>query len=183
MTFISAKEAEALVTWRCAVTTSALAVLLAAFGPSLGLLNLAATSRPFIISRATVILSALGLLGLLVAQRKHPRLWVMRTAFVLPAAPVLLMYSFVDLERTAQGLPVELFTRPLAASVAFAILTPPRAFMSLIAVAAFSVENQRLYRAAHRWNLWQIHGCAFRKFRGLFSGNSAVSRNVVIVES
>lgn len=50
----------------------------------------------------------------------------------------------------------------------------------LIAVGEH-LEGPRLSPRGARYPLYG--GCAFRKFCGVFSGNSAVSRNVVIVES
>jgi hypothetical protein len=156
----SEEKAEALVTWRCAFTANALAGLFAAFAPSFGLVNFVSTSGSFVISRAAVLTSAIVLLGVLVPQRRHPRLWIARIAFALPALPVLVMYWFLDRDRATQGLPVELFAHPLAASVAFAALTPPRATISLLAIAAFSTENLLMFCANQRtapipgWQPW-----------------------------
>jgi hypothetical protein len=156
------------VTWRCAITTNVVILLQAALGPSVGIVNLAGTTRLFVIARATVLISTIGLLGLLVAQRKHPRLRTARLAFALPAAPVLVMYWFLEMERAAQELPVELFVRQVAASTAFAIATPPGATaLSLVAVGAFFAENLLLFWAAHRFHLWQIH--AWQPWSGLLA--------------
>lgn len=145
-------------TWRSAITTNFLTALTAALGPSLGILNLTGTTRPFLIARGAAIVSAVVLLVFLVAQRRHSRLPVVRAAFVLPAIPLLLMHWYVDQERAAQGLPVELFSRQLVVSMTFAVLTPPRAAMSLAVIGTFSMENLVLYWTARESHLWRVNG-------------------------
>jgi len=147
----SQEKAEALITWRSAVTTSVLAGLFATLAPSFGLVNFAGTSGAFVVSRAIVVALSAVFLAVLFRQRGRPRLRVARWAFVLPTIPVLVMYWYLDRDRAAQGLPVELFARPLAASMAFAILTPPRPTISLVAIAIFTFENLVMFWA-HRHN-------------------------------
>jgi hypothetical protein len=143
--------AEALVTWRSAITASALIAIVGALGPSSGILNLPGTSRPFIVARLVTILLALAVTGFLFVNREHPRLSLARVLFVLPALPVLAMNWFLAGERAAQGLPMELFVREAVASAVYALTAPPRVVVSLVPIAAFSIESL-LVHSRVRWS-------------------------------
>jgi len=147
----TAEKARALVTWRSATTTNALIAIAAAVGPSSGILSLAGTSRPFVISRVVTIALAVLATGLLIAERSHPRLPVVRLLFVLPAIPVLFMNWFLAPERVGQGLPMELFVREAIASAVYALAAPPEVILSVLPVAAFSMESLLVYGMA-RWS-------------------------------
>ncbi|HXX69654.1 MAG TPA: hypothetical protein VEK07_20900 [Polyangiaceae bacterium] len=138
-------------TWRSATTTNALIAIAAAVGPSSGILSLAGTSRPFVISRVVTIALAVLATGLLIAERSHPRLPVVRLLFVLPAIPVLFMNWFLAPERVGQGLPMELFVREAIASAVYALAAPPEVILSVLPVAAFSMESLLVYGMA-RWS-------------------------------
>jgi hypothetical protein len=141
----TAERAEALVTWRSAITVNALIAIVAALGPSSGFLNLPGIGRPFIISRIVTIVLTIGSIGVLIPQRNDPRPSVLLALFSLPTLPVLVMNWFLAGERAAQGLPVELFVREASASAVYALAAPPRAIVSLVPIAAFSFESLLVY--------------------------------------
>jgi hypothetical protein len=144
----TAEKAEALVTWRSAIAANALIAIIAALGPSSGILNLPGIHRPFVISRIVTIVLTIGLIGVLIPQRNAPRLSVVLALFALPTIPVLVMNWFLAGERAAQGLPVELFVREASASAVYALAAPPRAIVSLVPIAAFSAESLFAYWTA-----------------------------------
>jgi hypothetical protein len=153
--------AEALVTWRSALTASVLIAIVDALGPSSGILNLRGVSRPFVVARSVTILVALGVAGYLIVNRRHPRLPLARVLFVLPAFPVLALNWFLAGERAAHGLPTELFVREAIASTVYALAAPPRAIVSLVAIAAFTIESLLVYvrvRWSAEWSVpsWQL---------------------------
>jgi hypothetical protein len=92
--------------------------------------------------------------GYLITQRQHPRLWLVRILFVLPAIPMLFMNWFLAHERSAQGLPTELFVREAAASAVYALAAPPKARVSILPIAAFSMESLVAYWTARRSGQW-----------------------------
>jgi hypothetical protein len=145
------EKAEALVTWRCAITTNGLIAIAAAVGPSSGILNLPGISRPFVISRLATIVVTVTLTAFLIAQRKEPRLSLARVLFALPAIPVLFMNWFLARDRAALGLPTELFVREAIATAVYALATPPRTIIGLAPIAAFTVESLLVYLMA-RWS-------------------------------
>lgn len=156
------EKAEAFVTWRSAITVNALIAIVAALGPSSGVLNLPGIGRPFVVSRIVTIVLTIGLIGVLIPQRNGARLSVFLALFVLPAVPVLVMNWFLAGERAAQGLPVELFVREASASAVYALSAPPKAIVSLVPIAAFSLESLLVYWTARgspsgqlpRWQPW-----------------------------
>lgn len=158
--FRTAEKAEALLTWRSAITANVLIAIVAALGPSSGILNLPGIGRPFIISRIVTIVLTIGLIGVLIPQRNNPRLSLDLALLALPAIPVLVMNWFLAGERAAQGLPVELFVREASASAIYALAAPPRAIASLVPIAAFTAESLLAYltaRGSHpeQLPLWQ----------------------------
>jgi hypothetical protein len=144
----TAEKAEALATWRSAITVNALVATSAALAPSTGILNLQGVERPFAIARTATMVLALGAIGVLIPQRNNPRTSVAQALFVLPAIPTLLMNWFLAGDRAAQGLPTELFVREAIASAILALATPPRVIVSLVPIAAFSVETLLVYWTA-----------------------------------
>src|SRR5277367_6531823 len=68
------EKAEALVTWRSAITANALIAIAAVLAPSSGVLNLPGIGRPFVISRIVTIVLTIGVIGILIPQRNDPRL-------------------------------------------------------------------------------------------------------------
>jgi hypothetical protein len=81
------ETAEALVTWRSAVTVNALIAIAAVLAPSSGVLNLPGIGRPFVTSRIVTMVLTIGLIGVLIPQRNDPRLSVVLALFALPAIP------------------------------------------------------------------------------------------------
>jgi hypothetical protein len=152
------EKAEAFVTWRSAITASVLIAIIAAVAPSSGILNLPGISRPFVVSRAATIALAIAVTGYLVIHRKYPRLSVVRVLFVLPAIPVLFMNWFLAHERAAQGLPMELLVREAVSSAVYALAAPPQAIVSLIPIAAFSLESLLVYWTARSSHDWLVPG-------------------------
>lgn len=155
-----AEKVEALVTWRSAITANALIAIVAALGPSSGILNLPGVGRPFVISRMVTIVLTVGLIGVLIPERADPRRSVVLALFVLPAIPVLVTNWFLAGEREAQGLPMELFVREAIASAVYALAAPPRVTVSLVPIAAFSMQSLLVYltaRGSHPGQLppWQ----------------------------
>jgi hypothetical protein len=144
----TAEKAQSFVTWRSAITVNALIAVVAAFGPSSGILNLPGVGRAFVISRIATIVVALGSIAVLIPQRNDPRPSRVLTLFALPAIPVLVMNWFLAGERAAQGLPMELFVREAIASGIYAVAAPPSAIVSLVPIAAFSVESLLVYWTA-----------------------------------
>jgi hypothetical protein len=145
----TAEKAEALLSWRSAISANVLIAIVAALGPSSGILNLPGIGRPFIVSRIVTIVLTIGAIGVLIPQRNGPRLSVVLALFALPVIPVLVMDWFLAGERAAQGLPVELFVREASASAIYALAAPPRAIVSLVPIAAFSAESLLVYSTAH----------------------------------
>jgi hypothetical protein len=144
----TAEKAEALATWRSAIMVNALIATSVALAPSTGILNLQGVERPFAIARTATMVLALGAIGVLIPQRNNPRTSVAQALFALPAIPTLLMNWFLAGDRAAQGLPTELFVREAIASAILALATPPRVIVSLVPIAAFSVETLLVYWTA-----------------------------------
>lgn len=150
------ERVEALVTWRSAMTASALIAITAAVGPSSGFLNLPGIGRAFVASRAATMAVALVVIGFLIVQRARPRLSVVRVLFLLPAIPVLFMIWFLVPERAAHGLPTELLVREAVASAVYALAAPPEVFLSILPIAAFSMESLLVYWMAPRSYQWAV---------------------------
>jgi hypothetical protein len=138
-----AREAEALVTWRSAVTQAVLTAIV----PVAGMLDFPNAGTAVLISRGFTLVWALTLLGVLLAQRKRPRLEFCRLACALAPLPLLVMFWLLIHERSARDLPLEIFIRGNVASLLFAMQTPPKAAANLVTISAFTVENLVLY-----WN-------------------------------
>jgi hypothetical protein len=131
------EKAEALVTWRSAVTMS---VLVAALG-LLGLLNWFRGEHSAVIVRIFGLIWALWLLGLLVTERKRPRLWVARIAFAATSVPLFPIWWLVIRQRVAHGVPVEPFLRHEVACAIYAMATPPTAAISLVVIGALTIDS------------------------------------------
>jgi hypothetical protein len=102
------------------------------------------------------ILVSLAVTGYLIVDRRRPRLGLARVLFVLPAVPVVAMNWFLAGERAAQGLPMELFVREAVASAVYALAAPPRAIVSLLPIAAFTMESLLVYLRV-RWSAeWSV---------------------------
>jgi hypothetical protein len=140
------REAEALVTWRAAVSLA----LLTAFGSVLGYLYFPSAGPPLLFLRVASFLWAMGLLLVLFAQRRAPRLSILHLVFALTPIPLFPTFWFVGLERTAQALPFELFVRQNLSAVLYALATPPSAAISLLVIVAFTAEALLLTDFSHR---------------------------------
>jgi hypothetical protein len=138
---LSAQDAEVWVTWRCALTQS----IITAFIALISWLNFPATGRPLAIIRAVTIVWALGLLGIAVAERKDPRRSVALSVFGLVPVPLFPMFLLIAHERSIRELPLELLFRENVASVVYALATPPAATLSLVIIAAFTLQGLSLY--------------------------------------
>jgi hypothetical protein len=135
------RDAEAIVTWRSAVTQS----LITAFIPVMGWLNFPNAGRSLAITRWIALAWAIGLLLLLRAERAHPTKGVALAAFGLAPLPLFPMYLLMEHERNARGLPLELFARENIISVVYALATPPNFTVGLLIICAFTLQAMLMY--------------------------------------
>jgi hypothetical protein len=131
------EKAEALVTWRSAVTMSVLLAMVTL----VGILNAPQAEHPIVHVRIAGLVWALGLLGLLVYERERPKLRVSRIAFAVTPIPLFPTWWLVIGERSLHGLPLEAFVRQQVACMAYAMATPPAAATSLAMIGAFTVDS------------------------------------------
>jgi hypothetical protein len=131
------EKAEALMTWRSAVTMSVLMAALAL----LGALNSPLTEHAIVVVRIVGLVWALGLLGILVSERKNPSLWVARVSFAVTPIPAFPTWWLLIGERGVHGLPLEAFVRQEVACIVYAVATPPTAAISLVVVGAFTLDS------------------------------------------
>jgi hypothetical protein len=140
-------------TWRSAIALGCLAV----FAPVLASINEPEAGWPLALSRGVSIAWALGLLGFLIPQRKHPSLAAGRIVFALIPIPALPTFWLLAHDRAAHGHPLEIHFREALTSIIVAVVTPPRAAISIALIAAFSVESFILFwegQTSHWWS-WQ----------------------------
>jgi hypothetical protein len=156
-----ARTAEAFVTQRSAFTMSVLITVACV----LAIVNSPVPEHPLLVARILSVAWALVNIGVLVALRKKPRLWVARTAFAVVPLPLFPTFWLVLGERTLHALPYETFVREEIMCIIYALDTPPSAAITLVVICAFTVDSLVLFLtvsphpdllAVQGWQPWTI---------------------------
>jgi hypothetical protein len=138
---LAKRDAQAILSWRAAVSLAALVAVFQIFGQ----LDFPGAGAAVRYSRLAVLTWELALLAYLIPQRRRPRLGPSLFCFGIAPLPLLVAFWLVEQERSMRGLPVELFFRENFMSVLIAAMTPPIAWISLVAIGAFTVQNVLLF--------------------------------------